>query len=266
MLYIEKTACPPEVASAIEEKKASELWLSAIDPACEGLSPEEKSHAVQTLRTHFDDLDKKRIRPALLQEQHSLCAYCMTQIKDDASVTTIEHWSPLGQKKSNAIDYNNFLAVCKGGRDIAKVRGQDKVLCCDASKGEEPITIDPRNKEMMKGIEYSSDGLIKYREGTTFNQRTLQRDIDQILQLNGKTVSRRNERVDTATRLIQQRRNVYRSTEEVCLDMLDNGELNEAWLDQQIRDCLRMGNREAFAGVALYVYSLYRERLTKLSQ
>ena len=264
MLYIEKADCPPEVAKVIEEKIHSELWRDVIDPASNGLSEKEKSHSVQTLRAHFDELDKNALRPALLHEQHYLCAYCMAQIEDDGRATTIEHWSPLGEKKENAIDYSNFLAVCYGGRNATKIPGEEKVLCCDASKGEQKITINPQNREMMDGIGYTSDGLIYYQEGTPFDTGMMQDEIDYILQLNGKMVNRTSERIDTATRLIQQRRNVYKSTEKICLDMLDSGDLNEAWLSQQIYSCLNTERRDAFAGVALFVYNLYRKKLSKL--
>ena len=79
MLYIEQADCPPEVAKVIEEKIHSELWRDVIDPASNGLSEKEKSHSVQTLRAHFDELDKNALRPALLHEQHYLCAYCMAR-------------------------------------------------------------------------------------------------------------------------------------------------------------------------------------------
>ena len=262
MLYIKKSDCPPEVAKVIEEKIHSELWRDVIDPASHGLSEKEKSHSVQTLRAHFDELDKKALRSALLHEQHFLCAYCMAQIEDNGRATIIEHWSPLGEKKENAIDYGNFLAVCCGGRNATKIPGAEKVLCCDASKGEQTITINPQSSEMMDGIGYTSDGLIYYQDDSSFDTEVIQGEIDHILQLNGKMGKRTSERIDTATRLIQQRRNVYKSTEKICLDMLDSGDLNEAWLSQQICSCLDVEKRDAFAGVALFVYNLYRKKLS----
>lgn len=266
MLYIEKTACPEEIAKAIDEKKDSELWRDTIDPANPVLTEKEKHHSIQTLRTHFENLDKKILRPALLRDQHYLCAYCMSQISNSGQTTTIDHWSPLGVKKENAIDYSNFLAVCDGGRNEEKTLGMKKIICCDASKGEQPITIDPRNQDMMNGISYTRDGLVKYQEGTSFDKNKIQDDIDKVLQLNGKEDSRHNGRIDTATRLIQQRRNVYHSTEDICLDLLESGDLSDDWLSKQIDQCLNVESREAFAGVTIFVYQLYRKLLNAKSE
>lgn len=117
MLYIEKNECPGEVADDIQAIKETDAWKNTPEPLNQVL-PEERSKTTRELRNFFDQLKKDKIREALLIEQHYLCAYCMSSIENNPLHTTIEHWLPLSKSKETALDYQNFLATCKGGSDI----------------------------------------------------------------------------------------------------------------------------------------------------
>ena len=263
MLYIKKVPCPEDIAERIDEIKSSELWRDAQDPADDSLTREEKIHASQVLRTHFDQLDKKKVRAVLLAEQHCLCAYCMLPISNDGNSTNIEHWAPLSKKKSNALDYQNFLATCKGGATQEFAGGELKKLtiCCDAKKGDEDsLIIDPRDESMMEGIVYSRDGIISYI-GTL--KAEIERDLDTVLCLNGKLDKDRNSVGDTRTQLVYSRRRVYQNTEQICLDQLERDNLTAEWLQTQIRESLDKERWDSMVGVSIYVYQLYLSRISK---
>lgn len=51
------------------------------------------------------------------------------------------------------------------------------------------------------------------------------------------------------------------STELICIDCLTRGILTVEWLDSKIQECLSRERREDFAGVAIFVYKTYLNRL-----
>lgn len=103
----------------------------------------------QAVRQEFDLLPKEEIRQSLLEEQHYLCAYCMKRIKNDGLHTTIEYWEPLSVNKDKALEYDNMLAVCDGGRKADLTGNVQRILCCDASKDEKEIAIDPTDISLL---------------------------------------------------------------------------------------------------------------------
>lgn len=170
---------------------------------------------------------------------------------------------PLSKSKETALDYQNFLATCKGGSDIdASALKGTRLLCCDANKGDnDALTLDPRNKEMLSGITYLSDGIMEYQDTPPFDCFAIQNDIDKILRLNGKIDSEHICRQDTSTQLVKHRKDVFQNTEQICIDCLTRGILTVEWLDSKIQECLSRERREDFAGVAIFVYKTYLNRL-----
>lgn len=264
MLYIEKRECPSSILADINRVRESDEWLNILDPSDQSLSDEARSQASSQLRNCFNSLNKDPIRNALLAEQHYLCAYCMLPIENNPLHTSIEHWYPLSKSKEGTLDYQNFLATCKGGSDISGLTRSQRMLCCDASKGNnDRITLDPRNKEMLSGITYSSDGIVDYQETPPFDRLSIQNDIDKVLQLNGKLDEERFCTQDTSTQLVKQRKDVYQNTEQICLDCLTLGTLTTEWLNDRIQKCLSQEHRERFAGVSVFVYETYLKILQK---
>ena len=86
-------------------------------------------------------------------------------------------------------------------------------------------------------------------------------DIDKILRLNGKIDSEHICRQDTSTQLVKHRKDVFQNTEQICIDCLTRGILTVEWLDSKIQECLSRERREDFAGVAIFVYKTYLNRL-----
>lgn len=128
----------------------------------------------------YNDCNKPDIRQALLKEQGYICAYCMQRIdeevdEDGLPITRIEHYEAQSGEKGEYLRLNfmNMLAVCTGDRGLA-----DDLLHCDKSRGNTPLTIDPRHKNCEHDIRYSPDGKIYS------NKQEINKDLDEILHLN----------------------------------------------------------------------------------
>ena len=137
---------------------------------------------------------------------------------------------------------------------------EERIICCDARKGDnDQMRIDPRNAEMMEHILYDSDGTIGISESE--DQQILQRDLDEILFLNGKLDANRVCIQDTTTELVKKRRDLFRDTENNCLELQEQGMLTLEFLDRKISQCLEVEHREEMVGVKLFVMKFYRSKL-----
>lgn len=242
MLYIrKKTEIPQEVTDV-------------LNTARENCKERLKNNDVKAARNAFDDLRETKIliKNCLIQEQHGLCAYCMQTIQDKSR---IEHWKPLSKNTEDSLDYENMFGVCYGGEKseepIETSNEKDKrVLCCDASKVDKNITIDPRNQNHIEKIRYDEEDLFIYTE--PYDEQ-LEKDINDILHLNGQI---RDGKMysDTRTNLIYHRREAYKSYQNYIENLRKKYKLHE--LRQAIQNKITsIENAEIyppFAGVILY--------------
>ena len=93
MIYIKKGEPVESVQKELKEKAASSEWqhISETDTTA--------------MRRFFDQLScKKEIRQCLLEEQHYLCAYCMSVIENKEPHMSIEHLVPLSKCKRQVFD------------------------------------------------------------------------------------------------------------------------------------------------------------------
>ena len=228
MLYIERAQPSQEAVNEISRVKIDcKDLLDKRDP--------------QSARGAFDCLNKSLIRDCLIKEQHGLCGYCMRHIENDIHMT-IEHLDPIEKNVDGALDYENMLGVCDGGRTIEKKywpTGQH-ILCCDAAKGSQEITISPYNKEHMNKIRYREDGTIY----TYPKDDILERDINDVLHLNGENG------LDTSTGLLRGRREAYRSFFNEMKRQDKN--ISRAYIERRIRAIESKDEYPEFAGVILY--------------
>lgn len=229
MLYIKKSQPSKEAVNEINRVKREEkALLEKRDP--------------QSARDAFDCLDKRLIREYLIKEQHGLCGYCMRRIENKAT-TTIDHWEPIEKNVDGALDYGNMIGVCDGGSKVKESDLEDgrRILCCDAAKGNQEITISPYNKSHMDKIRYSENGTIY----THPRDEILERDINDVLHLNGENG------LDTSTRLLRGRREAYRSYFD---EMRRKGKnINRAYIEKRIRAIKNKEIYQPFAGVILYL-------------
>lgn len=217
------------------------------------------------LRSQFDRLPKNEIRQSLLEEQHELCAYCMKRIVNEELHTTIEHWAPLSKDKNNALDYHNFLAVCKGGADVPG-EARRRVLCCDASKGDAEITIDPRDRDMMSHIIYKKDGSMEFKprmpSGRWMPQdiEKINQDIDNVLHLNGRP-NRHGGVDDTATCVVKGRKDAWEAGTRIVKELHKKGVCTSQKLQRVIERLQDASPREPFVGVTIYYLQRKRRQL-----
>ena len=229
MLYIKKSQPSKEAVNEINRVRREQKALL-----------EKRDH--QIARKAFDCLDKSLIRECLIKEQHGLCGYCMRRIENDAT-TTIEHWEPIERNVDGVLDYGNMLGVCDGGSKVKEADIEDgrRILCCDAAKGNQEITISPYNKDHMDKIRYHEDGTIY----THPRDEILERDINDVLHLNGENG------LDTSTRLLHGRRETYRS---YFNEMKRHGnKISRAYIEKRIKAIKSKDEYPAFAGVILYL-------------
>lgn len=126
----------------------------------------------------YDDCNKAEIRKALLKEQGHICAYCMSRIsdqldKDARPKMTIEHYDAQSTEEQGKLNYLNMLGVCRGGEGKAA-----HLLHCDKSRGNDVLTVDPRNPSCEKLVRFTANG-----EVFSENER-VDKDLDQTLNLN----------------------------------------------------------------------------------
>lgn len=157
-----------------------------------GMEPEKLLRYRQREGASFEQMDKEvkdDLLERLLAEQGHICAYCMRRIPERRTLpsgvapVTIEHWYPRNPKSKEDIgqglNYRNMFAVCSGNRGCGDKGG----LTCDASRGNEPITVNPCDAETLRGITYTSSGRIQSSDPA------IDEDINKRLNLNNERIS-----------------------------------------------------------------------------
>lgn len=242
MIYIQKRTPSHSIIEEISQQKSSEEWkkLPEIPPK----DKKEKSKYTSSLRTMFGKLNSDELRRLTLAEQHGLCAYCMRKIDNSHSSTKIEHWYPLSLSKSEALDYNNFLAVC-AGKDQSN---REVYSCCDESKASTIIKIDPRNPAMMRKIYYVSNGEIGFDLEGAFPKEVVEqitKELEIVLWLN-----------KPSSGLIEGRKAVYESCKKI-IEKAVKGKSRSAAISAVKRKVENLQNCEqypAYAGVMLFYF------------
>ena len=244
MLHIEKKDEPRVMRTKVAQIKSSPEWKRI-----------EVGNS-DALRGQFDLLPKAEVRQALLEEQHYLCAYCMKRIGNEELHTTIEHWSPLSKDKDNALSYHNFLAVCKGGADVSG-NTKGRILCCDASKGDQEIRIDPVDQEMMSHIVYDKEGGIEFKPKApsgrwmTDDIKRINADINDVLCLNGRP-NKHGSRDDTSTGVVKGRKDAWESGQRILKRLLKKNPNNPEPIRKEIERLQMAVSREPFVGVTIF--------------
>jgi uncharacterized protein (TIGR02646 family) len=234
MLYIEKEKAEKAILDDIATIKRTSEWKNA------------KETDTIAIRSCFDQLPKDKIRRNLLKEQHYLCAYCMKRINDSSMTTSIEHWYPLSKNKEKALDYGNMIAVCKGGSSLQIEEGDNRRLCCDAAKGDDEITINPLNCSQMGKIKYTKDGKIYTGD------LKLDKDINDVLKLNGIHNSDGSFKCDTSTGLVKGRRDAYRNSVLIIETLSKKGKLTVGMLNRKIEALYNVEMRDEFIGTTIF--------------
>lgn len=255
MIYIKKERPPECVEQELSETSELEEWKNISESD------------IKAMRNVFNNLrHKEKIRQALLEEQHHICAYCMKRIENKSLHMTIEHYVPLSKCKSGVLDYQNYLGVCKGGSDLP--REKQTCLCCDASKGDMPLrALNPFNEKQMENIKYLSSGEIYYERQPQDRDdfvKDIEEDLYATLRLNG-TYDKENKvtRRDTRTSLVKNRKDVYESCEEYLQELYEQGQLNQEKLCSDIQTMKAAEQYEEYIGVRLFLLKQTCEQLAR---
>lgn len=142
-----------------EPNGLAQLRQQAVDA---GLS---SKNAYDTLRNPL----KSQVRNNLVEEQGSLCAYCMcriprTNVPPPITPIIIEHMTARntadGRDIGQGLDYNNLLAVCHGNLGPSGTRTIAD-LTCDAHKKNSVFKIiNPCDPDTLTSIFYNVNGEI----------------------------------------------------------------------------------------------------------
>lgn len=251
MLYINKTTAPAQVIRALARIKGTGEWRAISD------------QDTTAIRAQFDKLPKADIRMELIKEQHHLCAYCTKRIRNEELHMTIEHWIPLSKNKDKALDYKNFLGVCKGGADVS-VNGR-RILCCDGSKGDETqMVINPLNSRMMEQIAYRKDGTIYFMPSSEWGDEIveqIEKDINETLCLNGKRDSKGELVADTSTCLLKGRKDAYRQVKKQLERLSQKNNISSKHLKNLIKGVQEREELPEFAGVTTFFLNRVYKKL-----
>lgn len=157
-----------------------------------GKEPDKLLWYRQQKGSSYEEMDKdvkNDLIDKLLEEQGHLCAYCMKRIPETRRLpngvapVTIEHWFPRNPNSKEDIgqglNYRNMFAVCSGNRGC----GDEEKMTCDAHRGNAPLKVNPCDVNTLKGITYTSSGIIKSSDPH------IDKDLNQRLNLNSQSSS-----------------------------------------------------------------------------
>ena len=119
--------------------------------------------------------DKDTRRSYLVNEQRSLCCYCLSRIRARRDSMKIEHWHCQASYEAEELDYANMLASCLGNEGRSP-RDQH----CDTRKGDRELSRNPANPNhrVDEVIAFLGDGTIVSLDPK------LNAEINEVLNLN----------------------------------------------------------------------------------
>jgi uncharacterized protein (TIGR02646 family) len=100
----------------------------------------KKNHNIDANYKDITSNVRIQVKYALLEEQYSICCYCMKPIKKENS--HIEHIKPQAKFPSETLNYNNLLASCNGIQDHNENCGHKKDNWYDANDFLTPLNSD----------------------------------------------------------------------------------------------------------------------------
>lgn len=105
----------------------------------------------------------------------------MGKIAPKYSSMKIEHYKALSENKELALEYQNYLGVCYGGeKDVGT---KPHILCCDAARKEQKLTVNPWDKRQMEAVGYKRNGEIFIRTDKGLDTglvEKMQKDLDEV--------------------------------------------------------------------------------------
>ena len=118
---------------------------------------------------------KDELRDVLVEEQRSLCCYCMSRIRSGSLTMKIEHWHCQDRYEGEQLVYRNLLGACRGGEGLPP-----KYQHCDTRKGYRDIRWNPADPDhhIETRLRYDADGTVRSDEPEFDKQ------LNEVLNLN----------------------------------------------------------------------------------
>lgn len=101
-------------------------------------------------RSAFDNLDKRKLRAVMYQEQGNLCVYCERRIKEGNPTPRIDHWRPLSEAPDLALCWDNLYLSCASE------------ATCDCRKGDTVLRADSNSSELPWPINFPYDRCVGF--------------------------------------------------------------------------------------------------------
>lgn len=121
-------------------------------------------------RSAFDDLEKSKLRPTLLQDQRHLCVYCEVELMDDpANPPVVEHWEPVRADPHAALLWENLYLSCLGRHTCDAEKGGRRLAWSDADPSLPPAC--SCDYERFLGFGRGGDVYVKQGVNLTAAQR-----------------------------------------------------------------------------------------------
>lgn len=137
---------------------AEKLYLADLTSA-----PNPSNYA----RSHFNDLNKHKLRELLYNEQRFLCVYCETPVKERHPPPPIDHWQPLSVFPEHALSWKNLYLSCSSAETCDGAK-KNRALRCDHSDEQLPW---PSERQYEDLIGFSSSGEAYVRQDAGINGR-----------------------------------------------------------------------------------------------
>ena len=114
----------------------------------------QKNRGVMSGPQIYESMDsgvKRKLYADILEEQHYLCAYCMSRIDFPENTVssqkiTIDHYMSQAHNPALSMSYGNMLGSC---------------VRCQNNKGSEELSVNPLDKDDISTVSYLSSGEIR---------------------------------------------------------------------------------------------------------
>ena len=211
---------------------------------------EDRTHCA---RTHFNDLDKAKLREVMLRDQRYLCVYCERPLTSSPT-PRIDHWRPLRLNHRLALHWKNLYLSCATPETCDIAKGGRALRWADT----DPDLPWPIDFDFERYVGFTSGGKMYVRNDVTMDDATRRalavaideqkdgtRTIPAVVRLNDPAlVAARAAAIDSERTRLQRR---FRDTtasrgerEEIASEMLvaerlpDFVSIRVAWLRKML--------------------------------
>jgi len=134
-----------------------------------------EEHRCNSCTTYDNYAFKDDLRQALVEEQYSLCCYCMQRIQADRTLMKVEHWRCQTRYPGEQLIYRNLLGACLGNHGKP-----GRLQHCDTFKKDKELSRNPANgiPAVDHDIRYLPNGSI------ISNDADFNRELNDVLNLN----------------------------------------------------------------------------------